>query len=370
MTPEEPTPAPVPESAPPSAAAVEAPPPAPVADAPSAAPPEAPSSLPAEDDARVQPAQDMWQAMLGRLQDGSAHPEPDPEPKPSPKPQPRPRPGEQPAQPAVSPAPRQWAGQYESPDALESAYKELQAKHDRAETERQRQVDHAERIERLLMATMQGQAYTPPGVDPQQWRAQQQAAQQAAAQPPQHLQDALQVIKQETERIALGDAQANPLALERARAYVAYHDPETRRYYEDSAVRANQQRMEQQQQLDSVRSNFFKEHPDLEKAEPSLLRQLAIQTEATLRQSRRDYGSAEFMKAWFDQTAQMARQHLRLGDGAVSAPANVPPVRPQPVAPSAKTRGAPFAESPSPRPTEPVLSGQAVHLARVFGRGA
>jgi hypothetical protein len=375
MTPEElapataAAPAPAPPSPAPSAqepapppAAAPSPPPEPVPPAPSTEPPE---------DRGVNV--DMWKSILDQvggpdsersiLDKIKGEPGPRPEPRP-PKP-PKPAPA-----PPVSPEPKRWAGRYETPDALETAFTELESARARAESERQRQAEHAERLERLLAASMQRAQPSPPaGIDPAQWQ-QQQAAAQARAQQPPDLQQALRLIQAEAERLALGDPQADPLRLVRAVAIASRLDDQARRAYGDLAVSEYQQQAQVENALQSIQTRFFETYPDLKTAHPSLLRQVAIETEDALRQSRRDYGSPAYMQTWFDETARQARQHIRTGDGAVPSPAPTAPVRSQASAPARSARGAPFAETPTPRSQEPVLSGQELHLARVFGRGA
>jgi hypothetical protein len=121
--------------------------------------------------------------------------------------------------------------------------------------------------------------------------------------------------------------------------------------------------------LQHIQNTFFESYPDLKQARPSLLRQVAIETEDALRQTRRDYGSPAYMQAWFDETARQARASIRTGDGPAPSTAASSSARPQASTPARTARGAPFAESPTPRTQEPALSGQELHLARVFGRG-
>ena len=66
------------------------------------------------------------------------------------------------------------------------------------------------------------------------------------------------------------------------------------------------------------------------------------------------------------QLFRVSRQARTEENGTPSGPRQSQPAAPK--APSEKPRGAPFSESPSPRPTEPALTGQDLHLARVFGR--
>ena len=338
-------------------------PPAPSESAPAPAP-EPRATAPEPVDERTQPPSDMWKAMLDQTgalpgveraaKDGG---------EASPRPQP-PRPGPPPAPPRPEPpAQKRWANQFDTPEALEAGFAELQSARDRAEGERQRQAEHAERLERLLAGAMGGGQ----AVNPAQW-------QQAQAPPrPQGphplLQEALTAIQKEAERLALGDPEGDPLRLVRAVALASQLDAESRRVYVDSAHSEVSERTAAAQQIQSVQDRFFKEYPDLKTAHPSLLRQIAIETEDQLRQSRRDYGSAAYMRAWFDDTAKQARASIRLGDGAVSSSSANGPARPAATPGSARPRsGAPFAETPAPRPQEPVLTGQELHLARVFGR--
>jgi hypothetical protein len=372
MSPEDLAPAaPAPDPAPPPGAATPEPAPAP-APAPTPVLPEPTADAFGE----AKPVDtDMWKSMLGAL-GGEAAPRDEARPKPEREPREPALPRETPPSPTrpappAPPAPKRWGGKYETPDALESAYGELERARDRAESERLRALEHAERIERLLAATMARPAAPapPPGVDPQQWARQQAVDQARAAQPPQ-LQEALQLIQAEAERLALGDPQADPLRLVRAVAMASRLDAEARRSYGDLAVSEYQQQAQVEGALQSIQTKFFETYPDLKSARPSLLRQVAIETEDALRQSRRDYGSPAYMQAWFDETAKQARASIRTGDGTVSAPAAPSPSRSTSTPPARSARGAPFAETPAPRPQEPVLTGQDLHLARVFGRGA
>jgi hypothetical protein len=353
--------------------------PAPVAAAPEPTPPPAPPPAPVEDaapaptvhdptpDARTQPPSEMWQSILDQTGTTPRPIEAEPDPlRPAKEAQePWRRPSSAAPGPGVTPpAPKQWAGRYESPEALETAYAELQQARDRAETERQRQAEHAERLERLLAGAMGGG----PGVDPAQW-ARAQAPPPPAQGPHPMLQGALQAIQVEAERLALGDPQGDPLRLVRAVALASQLDQESRRVYVDSAHSEVQERTSAAQQIQQVQTRFFEEYPDLKTARPSLLRQVAIEAEDELRQTRRDYGSAAYMRAWFDETAKQARASIRVGDGPASTPTGRSAARPPAASGSARPRsGAPFAETPTPRAQEPVLSGQDVHLARVFGR--
>jgi hypothetical protein len=364
MTPEEvqPAPAPVEPSAP-------APPSPPAAETPSA-PAPAPAPAPEREPEASRVDTDMWRAMLGQMGGPTVGAEPDAPPKPEGLPTTGRRGPSHPA-PAVTPvpAPRQWAGRYQSPDELESAYTELEQARARAESEKQRAIEHAERLDRLIQATMAQRPPAPPqppaGVDPNQW-----ARQQALQAQPVPMQEALAAIQAEAERLALGDPQADPLRLVKAIAVASRLDDESRRYYGDVAMHEYQQRQEVQSALTGIQKMFFDRYPDLRTARPSLLRQIAIETEDALRQSRGDYGSPAYMQSWFDETAKQARASIRLGDGGVPSPGGESAARPQPTpAPARSARGAPFAETPAPRPQEPALSGQELHLARVFGRG-
>lgn len=353
------------------APAAAAPEPSPAPD-PSPAPPvDSPSPAPAPEpaaDERAQPPSDMWKAILDQTGTTPRPMEASPDPLRPAKEAQEPWRRTEPAPPGpgvTPPAPKRWAGRYESPEALETAYTEVQQARDRAETERQRQAEHAERLERLLAGAMGGGA----GVDPAQWARTQPPPQ--PAQPHPMLKGALQAIQVEAERLALGDPQGDPLRLVRAVALASQLDQESRRVYVDSAHSEVQERTSAAHQIQQVQNRFFEEYPDLRSARPSLLRQVAIETEDELRQTRRDYGSAAYMRAWFDETAKQARASIRIGDGASSAPTGRGTARLHAPSGSARPRsGAPFAETPTPRAQEPVLSGQEAHLARVFGRGA
>jgi hypothetical protein len=358
----------------PAAAAVPEPVPAPEP-SPAPAPTPEPTPVPAPEprtpapDERAQPPSDMWKAILDQSSAAPRPTEPSPDPlRPAKEAQePWRRPPSAPAAPVVPPpAQKRWADQYDTPEALEAGYAELRQARDRAEGERIRQAEHAERLERLLAGAMGGGQ----GVDPAQW-ARAQAPPPPPPGPHPMLTEALKTIQVESERLALGDPQGDPLRLVRAMALASQLDQESRRVYVDSAHSEVQERTSAAQQIQQVQNRFFEEYPDLRTARPTLLRQVAIETEDVLRQTRRDYGSAAYMRAWFDETAKQARASIRLGDGAVSAPTAKGAARLPSSSGSARPRsGAPFAETPTPRAQEPVLSGQEAHLARVFGRGA
>jgi hypothetical protein len=350
-----------------SAAPVEAP--APPAPAPEVSSAPAPEPAEAPPDRATQPSADMWGALKERLTAGPLVEEPASDRAATPSTPATPsRPARSPgvAAPAspAEPGPRKWAGQFQTPEDLERDYVELSRTRDRIDSERQRALDYSERIERLLALSFQQnpQALTQP---------------LAPSPPPPGLQQALEAMAHEHELLAIRDPQANPLRLIRAMAVASHYDDETRRVYEEVARRESMQRQSLESQVETLRNRFFTEHPDLQQAHPSLLRQVAEEAEIRLRQGRRDQGSPEFIRDWFAETARDARRHLRVADGGGASPAAAPGARglASPAAPSAPpttprpaSRGAPFAETPSPRAVETPLTGQDVYLARVFGR--
>jgi BMFP domain-containing protein YqiC len=378
-------PAPAPEAAPAPAPATSAPAPAPAPSPPApSAPPPSPTSPPSPEvpahaaadpdaDARTVPPAGMWQHMSDLMR-GKRPPLVDRDGEPAPAagaaPPAAPAPAAPvPAAPAVGaapegPPPKVWAGHYKTPEELEAAF-------NRANIERARAADHAARLERILMASMgqqtapQGQPaapgmpppLSPPGMPPQMADLAKSAA------------EIQQVIREEHERLALGDPQADPFRLLRANAAAAQIDEATRRVYTAMALREFEAKADTDRQIDAVKQAFFTQFPDLQRAEPDLLRQVAVREERRLASMRDDYGSPEFMAQWFDATATVARQHLRLGDGQVAVPQPPAPTGAPAVSrpPRSAQGAAPFSESPAPRPTEPVLTGQDVYLARVFG---
>jgi hypothetical protein len=362
MSPEETQVAPVeaPEAPVPAPEAVAAPPAAPEAPLP---PPE---PAPEVQDERSKPTESIWKAMFDRVSDPTPPSVPEQlagkapgEPKPARTPRPV-APAPTPVPPAGS---RTWAGKYETPEAMESAHLEAQQALRRAELDRDAAKAQFERMERLLYATMQSQQGTQPQQAPQ------------APPTPQELQQALDLVKTEHERLAMSDPEASPLALVRAIAIASALDEQARTHYANTALREVWTRAEQQQQIQSVQDNFFEHFPDLRQAHPSLLRQVAIDTESRLRRQRGDYGSPAYMQEWFNETAKLARAHIRLGDsqGATPpsqtpAPTTPPRSTPRSVAAPRAATGAPFSETPTPRVSEPQLTGQDVYLARVFGR--
>jgi len=350
MTPEEPTPvpspvaeaAPVPPSAPP--------PPEPVREAEATFNPEQFSAM---------------SAMLDARPEAPEAPE-TPEPAASPRERPSravaatPPPGMAP--PDLAPAaagPKRWAdGRFDSPESLEEGYRRLDAEKSRVE-------NAAQRLERLLLASLEGARPAqgapaqpvPPSPPPVPWT--QQAAHAA--------------IREEAARLSLDDPAANPQRFIRAIAAALREDDEARSLYVSPALHAINQQAEQQRQIQTLQTAFYTQYPDLQQVRPELLRQVAQETEARLYRAAPDtYGSPQYVKQWFDETAREARAVFRVpsasgaeGNGGASAPSPVPQT---PSKASAKPKGAPFAETPSPRPTESQLSGQALHLARVFGR--
>ena len=355
MTPEELTPTPTPE-------------PAPAPPAPPAPEPPAPEPVPApEPEARVEKSQfDAMASMLSRGPTPSetlaAEPAPvSPGDRPS-RPSSSPSPAPPPSMPTTPDAPKRWGGRYDTPEALEQAYKEMEGGKSRAE-------QAAQKLERLLLASLEARP-------PQQGQpaAPAPAPRPIAPSPPWDRQTAITAIKEESARLGLDDPQADPQRYYRALTAAMLQDEETRGQLVAAALEAMQQRTAQDRQVQTLQTAFYTQYPDLKGVRPDLLRQVAVETEARLARAAPDtYGSPDFVKQWFEETAREARATFRVssasadaGNGAASAPS-----QPQPAAlkaSSAKPKGAPFAESPSPRPSEPALSGQALHLARVFGR--
>jgi hypothetical protein len=264
--------------------------------------------------------------------------------------------------PAAPAGPRRYAGIYETPDALEEAYKRLDGDKQRAE-------QAAQRLERLLLSSLEGARAQPPGTAPGPTAA------PPAPHPAWTSQLAQTAIREEAARLALEDPAADPQRFIRAIAAALREDDEARGLYIGPAVQAIQQQAEHQQQIAALQQAFFTQYPDLKAVHPELLRQVALGTEARLARAAPDsYGSPAYLQQWFEDTAREARMVLRVpsasgpeGPGTASGPA--PGASGPPTAPSAKPQGAPFAETPSPRPSEPALTGQALHLHRVFGRG-
>jgi hypothetical protein len=308
--------------------------------------PEAPSAVSADQFTRMA-------AVVA--QSGAREPTPAPEPAP-PKPEPTPEPKPEPVPaPPEAPPPKQWAG-YETPEQLAEAYQRLQGDKSRAD-------QAAQRLERLLLASMEGRPSAPPAAPPPRpvaWS----------------LPAAHQAIREEAARLGLDDPQANPERFIRAIAAALRDDQEARTLYVQPALDAIVEQQQQQMQLQALEAAFFTQYPDLKSVKPQLLRQVALETEQRLyQQAPERYRTPEYLKEWFDQTAREARAIFRTAptDGAAAAgSASAPPAAPAPAgkAPSAKPKGAPFAETPSPRPAEAPLTGQALHLARVFGRSS
>jgi hypothetical protein len=267
-----------------------------------------------------------------------------------------------PPAPVPPPGPRRYAGIYETPDALEEAYKRLDGDKQRAE-------QAAQRLERLLLSSLEGARAHPPGTAPGP------APAPPAPHPAWTSQLAQAAIREEAARLALEDPAADPQRFIRAIAAALREDEEARGLYIGPAVQAIQQQADHQQQIATLQQAFFTQYPDLKAVRPELLRQVALETEARLaRAAPESYGSPAYLQQWFEETAREARTVFRVpsasgpdGSGTASGPA--PGASGPPTAPAAKPQGAPFAETPSPRPSEPALTGQALHLHRVFGRG-
>jgi hypothetical protein len=364
--PDETTPAP---AAAPAPSASPAPPSAPAAPPPEpAAPAPAPSTQAALDvlDARTVPGGTMWDRMREQIGLGGEKPAAAEPPTRTRRPPPRPTPGAEPdvsrpdgasaGVPPAAPA-RRFAERFDTPEALEAGYHEVESARQRAETERARAQETAERLERLLMHAWQ-----------------QAPAAQAPAEPPPPapaLKAALDAVTNELQLLAVGDQQGDVLRLVRAVALASHADEASRRAYADLALQEYDARSSTERELETLKTKFFDLYPDLKTARPSLLRQVAMETEADLRRARSDYGSASFLQDWFAETAKIARGTLRLSDGApAAAAAPAADARMGTVvsgAPRPARGAAPFSESPSARPSEPVLTGQDVYLARVFG---
>jgi hypothetical protein len=297
----------------------------------------------------------MWDRMREQV---SVPPEPDEKPETPRAPRREPRaPAPIAAEPAA-PGPKKWAGRFESPEALETAFSEAESARQRAETERQREADAAARLERLLQATWRERETAP---DP---------AARGAAPRPTELSEALAAVNNELQLLAVGDPQGDTLRLVRAVAWASQQDAASRRAYADVALSEYDARASQAAELETLRQAFYTQYPDVKSAPESLLRQVALDAERAMRATRSDYGTPQFMRDWFAETARVARATLRLSDGAppAPAPAAVParPAAPTPAPRSARV-AAPFSESPSSRSDEPTLTGQDKYLARVFG---
>lgn len=337
---------PAPESAP-------APAPAPEPVAPAAPEAPVPSAPEGPADERTIPEGSMWDRM--REQVGEPEAPEKPEAPRAPRREPR-APAPIAAEPA--PAPKKWAGRFESPEALESAFGEAESARQRAETERQREADAAARLERLLQATWRERETAP---DP---------AARGAAPRPTELSEALAAVNNELQLLAVGDPQGDTLRLVRAVAWASQQDVASRRAYADVALSEYDARASQAAELETLRQAFYTQYPDVKTAPESLLRQVALDAERAMRATRSDYGTPQFMRDWFAETARVARATLRLSDGAPAAPAPAAvPARPAASTPAPRPArvAAPFSESPSSRTDEPALTGQDKYLARVFG---
>ena len=357
MTPEEigqPAPSPEPEPAPP--------PPAPPE--PSPAPPPEAAAEPSVDSGQFNAMASLLSRDTPSLDSlvGDTAPATPRERKPRPEApvSPPPEAPSLPAQPAPE-GPKRWGGAYDTPEALERAYKDVLDRNARTE-------QAAQRLERLLLASLEGRQ-----AQPGQPAAPTPAPRPIAPSMPWDRQTAIAAIKEESARLGLDDPQADPQRYYRAMTAAMLQDDETRGQIVAAALEAMRQQTEQQRQVQTLQTAFYTQYPDLREVRPELLRQVAQETEARLYRANPEvYGSPEYVQQWFNETAREARAVFRVspvsgteGNGQASAPTQ--PQSPS-KAPSEKPKGAPFSESPSPRPSEPTLSGQALHLARVFGR--
>jgi hypothetical protein len=308
---------------------------------------------------------EAFQAMLAQLQRPSVGPRPDlaPTPEGPAPPGPAGREAPPPGRPAAKappevaptePPPKRWAGQFDTPEALEARYKETEARMHRAE-------QAAERLERLLSASLEGAQPRPtaPGTP-------------APAHPVVPGPDPYVAIREEAARLALEDPQANPQRFIRAVALAVAADQQARQAVVQPALTAMQQEAEQRRQVQQLQDAFFTKYPEFRQVKPALLREIALEAEQRLyREDPRGYGTETYLDRWFSETARDARSALRLGpteeDGGQPPPAASSPSARGPAKASAKPKGAPFAETPAPRPAERPLTGQAVHLARIFG---
>ena len=202
-----------------------------------------------------------------------------------------------PAQPAPE-GPKRWGGAYDTPEALERAYKDVLDRNARTE-------QAAQRLERLLLASLEGRQAQPG----------QPAAPTPAPRPVTqwNQQSALTAIKEEAARLGLDDPQADPQRFIRAIAAALREDPEARGLYVEPAVYAIQQQAEQQRQIQTLQTAFYTQYPDLEEVRPELLRQVAQETEARLYRANPEvYGSPEYVQQWFNETAREARAVFRV----------------------------------------------------------
>lgn len=300
-------------------------------------------------DERATPGTDMWSRMRDQIGGG---------PREDDAPGATPRPTRE--APPAAPAPKKWGGRYDTPEALEEAYQEGERARSRAETERQRAEDAANRLERLLQASWRDREAQ--GQLPRDARGRQQM--------PPELGEALDAVRNELQLLAVGDPQGDVLRMVRAVAWASQQDEASRRAYADVALSEFDSRQSQANEVEALRTAFYDQHPDLKPIRQSLLRQVALETERHMRATRSDYGSPAFVRDWFAETARVARAEFRLSDGSGAPPnGSASPARPSTPATASRTaRGAaPFSESPSSRSAEPVTTGQDAYLARVFG---
>jgi hypothetical protein len=286
----------------------------------------------------------------------------------------RPRPEAPAAGEAPAPAPTgRYAGRYDTPEALETAYRELERARERAEGEKGKAQEIATRLERLLAATLQGQQVrqahpAPEGEAPT--GPMRPEADWKPAPPPMNLQEAVSVLRQEHERLGLADPEGDALKYARALGVVLSIDEQARQAFMGPIQHELQRRIAEQNQLEWLKNRFFQSYPDLQSIRLDRLRGVAVETESALRAQKPDLTGDDFIREWFDLTAREARATFRTTDGAIATPASAGRAAGAPRRPDTpRATGAPFAESPSPRAQEPVLTGQAFHLARVFGRG-
>jgi hypothetical protein len=271
-------------------------------------------------------------------------------------------------EPAAARAQKRWAGRFDTPEAMESGFQDLERARQHAEGERGRAEEAARRLERLLVASLSGKKLPTPeddGLAPMAPPA------RRAPEPPMDLEEAVTVLRQEHERLGLADPEGDPRRYARALAVVLAQDDYARQAYMGPTLRELQRETAERNEVEKLKQDFFTAYPDLRSVRLDRLRAVAVETEGQLRRAKPELTGEAFVKEWFDLTAREARATFRTEPAPQTATAphgRAAGARSRPE--TSRATGAPFAESPSPRASEPALTGQAFHLARVFGRGA
>jgi hypothetical protein len=271
-----------------------------------------------------------------------AAPKPDAAPSPSPD---APKPAtEAPATPAAE-APKKWAGRYETPEALESGYTEIQR-------ERGELLEAKKRLEGLLDAALARPVAdaAPPG----------DGARPAVSPTTRNLVELV-------SRAAVGDDSVTDETLLSAFAAALAEQPVLRDKIGGHALAELNGELAARQRIDEFRGGFFSKYPGAKRVKEPILRTIGTEVEARLYPDLRGPLPREGWEKLMDGIADELR-----GLGLDPTKGD------DPTAPAASAAPAPAREVPrgvrseggggGPAPTAK-LTGQAAELADVFQTG-